>query len=100
MSSTLYNRGTTTQTGIHRRAEAVERSLAELRATISTSDETNKLVRLLEARILGLERKVADLEITNTTLKATVANITAAAAASSVTETQTPTPTPAVTATE
>jgi hypothetical protein len=73
MSSTLFNRGTTTQAGIRRRAEAVDKSIADLRAAVSTSDETARLVRLLEARILTLERKVADLEIANATLKAAAA---------------------------
>lgn len=66
MSSTLYNRGTTTQTGVRRRAEAVEKSIADLRAAVSTADDTSRLVRLLEARIVALERKVATLEVTNT----------------------------------
>ena len=70
MSSTLYNRGTTTQTGVRRRAEAVDKSIADLRVAVSTTDETARLVRLLEARIVALERKVTALETTNTTLEA------------------------------
>lgn len=62
MSSTLYNRGTTTQTGVRRRAEAIDKSIADLRAAASTADETNRLVRLLEARIVALEKKVTTLE--------------------------------------
>jgi hypothetical protein len=71
MSSTLFNRGTTTQTGIRRRAEAVEKSIADLRTAVSTSDETARLVRILEARILALERKVTELEIAKETATTT-----------------------------
>jgi hypothetical protein len=73
MSSTLYNRGTTTQTGVRRRAEAIDKSIADLRVAATTADETNRLVRLLEARVVALEHKIAALE-TATTSAGTDAN--------------------------
>jgi hypothetical protein len=76
MSSTLFNRGSTTQTGVRRRAEAIDKSITELRAAVSTSDETSRLVRLLEARISALERKVTTLEAANTALEAQVVTAT------------------------
>lgn len=74
MSSTLYNRGTTTQTSVKRRAEAIDKSITEMRAAIASSDEVARQVRFLEAR-------VAALEASNTALKAAVAQLSAPAPA-------------------
>lgn len=70
MSSTLYNRGTTAQVAVRRRAEAVDQSIANMRIAISTSDETARLVRILEARVVALERKITALETANVALEA------------------------------
>jgi hypothetical protein len=69
MSSTLYNRGTTTQTGGRRRAEAVDKSITDLRTAVLSLGDTERSIRLLEARIAGLERKVATLETVNASLE-------------------------------
>jgi hypothetical protein len=69
MSSTLYNRGTTTQTGVRRRAEAVDKSITDLRAAIAAVGDTERVLRVLEARVAGLERKVSTLETANASLE-------------------------------
>ena len=85
MSSTLYNRGTTTQTGMRRRAEAVDKALADT-ATIAT--DASRTVRLLEARLAALEAantanltRITALEMTHTTNQTRVAALEARIAA-------------------
>jgi hypothetical protein len=69
MSSTLYNRGTTTQTGVRRRAEAVDKSLTDLRTAVASFGDMERITRLLEARVVSLERKITALEAANASLE-------------------------------
>ena len=66
MSSTLFNRGMNTQMGTRQRAEAVDKNILALQFALaevhaSTAALPN-IVRLLEAKVAALERKVAELQ--------------------------------------
>jgi hypothetical protein len=81
MSSTLYNRGTTTQTGLRRRAEAIDKALADT-ATIAT--DANRTVRLLEARLAALEAVNTANQTRIVALETRIATLTAPAPAPAV----------------
>lgn len=80
MSSTLFNRGMTTQMGQRRRAEEIQRSINELRATASDTRSLHEENVALRATISALEIRLASLEKGGV---ATVATATATAAAPS-----------------
>ncbi len=77
MSSTLFNRGVTTQTGIRRRTEGVDKTLAELRAAVAAADETSTLARALDARVRSLEAIVTGNQAEIAALKAEIASLRA-----------------------
>lgn len=71
MSSTLFNRGMTTQVGMRRRAEEVKKSIDELRSTVTgarsmqaTIDELSRENTVLRAMVAAMEGRISTLEKT------------------------------------
>jgi hypothetical protein len=72
MSSTLFNRGMTTQMGQRRRAEEIQRSINELRATASDTRALHEENMALRTAVSTLEMRLASLEKGGVTAAATV----------------------------
>lgn len=80
MSAVLFGRGSMTQTGSRQRAEATDNAIKTLRAELAAVSGLTTQIRILEARLMATERKVA-------TLEADLAKANAAIAATQATST-------------
>jgi hypothetical protein len=91
MSSTLFNRGMTSQVGMRRRAEEVKKSIDELRSTVTdtrsmqvTIDEITRENITMRAMITAMEGRMSILETNAATQTITVAGLHAKVAATAV----------------
>lgn len=79
MSSTLFNRGMNTQMGTRQRAEAVDKNILALQLALAEVHTSTmalpNIVRLLEAKVAALEKKVAELQGGSTEAEATTTTI-------------------------
>ncbi len=80
MSATLFGRGVMTQVGGRQRAEATDNAIKALRTELAAVSGLTTQIRILEARLMATERKVA-------TLEADLAKANAAIAATQATST-------------
>ena len=83
MSSTLFARGTMTQVGQRRRAEEVNKSIADVRAAVESVQELPREFRVMRTRVEAMETHTAtitDLVKEIAALKARVAELEKAAA--------------------
>jgi len=55
MSSTLFARGTNTQVGLRRRAEVIDKSISDMRATVEGVQDLPRDFRVLRARVEAVE---------------------------------------------
>ena len=80
MSSTLFGRGTNTQVGLRRRAEVIDKSIADMRAAVDGVQDLPRDFRVMRTRVEVLESHlvtIAELSKTVETQQKTIATVEA-----------------------
>ena len=69
MSSTLFARGTNTQVGLRRRAEAIDKSIADMRTAVDGVQDLPRDFRVMRTRVEVLESHLATIAALSKTVE-------------------------------